>query len=105
MTSLQFEFIHTPPRDARWSSLRLLDRHAVLRILSDHVLPSEATQCGSYEAAVHCTEYLAVPVERDEPVGHFMQHCPARKPAWIEVNDPIPCPVRAVPMNVRGCIY
>ena len=53
---------------------------------------------------MNCAEYLAVPVEGDEPVSHFMQHRPARKLAWIEVNHPIPSPVRASPMNVRGCI-
>ena len=85
--------------------MRLLDRYAELRILSDQVLPCEATQCGSNKAAMHRAEYLAVSVEGDQPVGHFMQHCPARKLARIEVNYPIPSPVRAVPMNIRGCIH
>ena len=83
----------------------LRDRYAELRILPYQVLPGEATHCGAYKAAMHRAEYLAVSVEGDEPVGHFMQHCPARKLAWIEVNYPIPSPVRAVPMNIRGCIH
>ena len=50
-------------------------------------------------------ECLAVSIKGDEPVGHFMQHCPARKLAWIEVHYPSPSPVRTYPMKVRGCIH
>lgn len=54
--------------------MRLLDRYAELLILPYQMLPCETTQCGAYKAAMHRAEYLAVSVEGDKPLGHFVEH-------------------------------